>query len=45
MNPNDAVGKSDVDFFTKEHANNAYDDEQKIIHTGIPVIGIEEKET
>ncbi len=44
-NPNETIGKTDVDFFSDEHARQAYDDEQKIIQTGIPVIGIEEKET
>lgn len=38
------VGKSDFDFFTREHAQQAYDDEQNIIKTGKPV-SIEEKET
>jgi diguanylate cyclase (GGDEF)-like protein/PAS domain S-box-containing protein len=44
-NPEGAVGKTDFDFFSKEHAQQAYDDEQKIIATGKPVINIEEKET
>ncbi len=39
------IGKSDFDFFTKEHAQPAYEDEQKIIKTGQPLIGLEEKET
>ena len=43
--PTDAIGKSDFDFFTKEHAQAAYDDEQKIIRTCQPMIGIEERET
>jgi len=43
--PNDAIGKTDFDFFTKEHAQQAYDDEQKIIATGKPMVDIEEKET
>lgn len=34
----DAIGKSDVDFFTKEHAQWAYEDEQKIIKTGEPLV-------
>jgi len=44
-NPDEAVGKTDFDFFSEEHARQAYDVEQKIIKTGIPAIGFEEKET
>jgi PAS domain S-box-containing protein len=43
--PTQAVGKSDFDFFTEEHARRALDDEQEIIRSGQPVIGLEEKET
>jgi PAS domain S-box-containing protein len=43
--PHDAVGKSDFDFFTAEHAQRAFDDEQQILRTGEAVIGREEKET
>jgi PAS domain S-box-containing protein len=39
------IGKSDFDVFTKEHARQAYIDEQRIIRTGKPLIGIEERET
>jgi len=42
--PRQAIGKTDFDFFTKEHAQKAYEDEQKIIRTGKP-INLEEKET
>lgn len=38
------IGKSDFDFFTGEHARQAYEDEQEIIRTGQP-ISKEEKET
>ncbi len=42
----DAVlGKTDFDFFTPEHARQAFNDEQNIIATGQPMVGIEEKET
>jgi PAS domain S-box-containing protein len=42
--PEQAVGKTDFDFFTYEHAQQAYEDEQEIIRTGQP-ISKEEKET
>lgn len=40
----DLEGKSDFDFFDEEHARPAYEDEQKIIRTDTPAIGIIEKE-
>jgi two-component system sensor histidine kinase/response regulator len=43
--PKELVGKSDFDFFGREHAQQAFDDEQKIIRSGEPVIGLVEKET
>jgi two-component system sensor histidine kinase/response regulator len=42
--PDKLVGKSDFDFFTEEHAKQAFDDEQNIIRTGEPLIK-EERET
>ncbi len=42
--PAEAVGKSDFDFFTDEHARPAFEDEQQIIRTGQP-IAREERET
>jgi sigma-B regulation protein RsbU (phosphoserine phosphatase) len=41
----DVVGKSDFDLFAQAHAQQAYDDEQRIIATGEPLIGVEEQET
>ena len=43
--PAEAVGKTDFDFFTREHAQQAFEDEQSIIRTGRPLLGREEKET
>ena len=43
--PAQAVGKTDFDFFTDEHAQQAYADEQEIIRTGQPMLAKEEKET
>ena len=37
--PDDCVGKTDFDFFSREHAEQAFADEQQIIRTGQPVIG------
>ena len=44
-NPVQAVGKTDFDFFTEEHARPAFEDEQNIIQTGQPILNKEEKET
>jgi sigma-B regulation protein RsbU (phosphoserine phosphatase) len=43
--PHLAVGKSDTDFFTSAHAQQALADEQRIMQTGQPLVGVEEKET
>ena len=45
QNPMDAVNKTDFDFFTREHAQQAYQDEQDVIKTGKPIEGKQEKET
>ncbi len=39
------IGRSDFDFFTHEHAQKAYDDEQEIMRTGVPILAKEELET
>ncbi len=38
------IGKTDFDFFSDEHARPAFEDEQKIIRTGQPLLGLQEKE-
>jgi sigma-B regulation protein RsbU (phosphoserine phosphatase) len=43
--PQQAVGKSDADYFTPPHARQALADEQTIMRTGQPFEGIEESET
>jgi PAS domain S-box-containing protein len=45
QDPAEAVGKTDFDYFTEEHARLAFLDEQAMIRSGRPVIGKEEKET
>ncbi len=42
--PSEAVGKSDFDFFSAEHAREAYQDEQQLMRTGKPLTK-EERET
>jgi PAS domain S-box-containing protein len=44
-NQSEIIGKTDQDIFTGEHANAALADEQRIIATGQPIVGVEEKET
>jgi PAS domain S-box-containing protein len=43
--PTQAAGKIDFDFFTREHAQQAFADEQEIIRTGQPSLAKLEKET
>lgn len=43
--PEEAIGKTDFDFFTIEHAKKAFNDEQKLLKTEKPLIEVEEKET
>ncbi len=41
--PEEAIGKTDFDFFTPEHAREAYADEQRIVASGQPVIDKQER--
>ncbi len=41
--PEEAIGKTDFDFFNPEHASTAHKDEQEIIKTGQPLVNKEEK--
>jgi two-component system, sensor histidine kinase and response regulator len=45
QDPGDAIGKTDVDYFTDEHALQALADEQEIVRSGKGIIDKEEKET
>ncbi|HUI71016.1 MAG TPA: PAS domain S-box protein [Spirochaetia bacterium] len=42
--PGEAVGKTDFDIFTAEHAQRLFEDEQQIIRTGEPIVNRVEKE-
>lgn len=39
------IGKTDLEIFLGEHAEEALKDEQQVMRTGIPLVGKEEKET
>ncbi|HWW74593.1 MAG TPA: PAS domain-containing protein [Pyrinomonadaceae bacterium] len=43
-NPEEVVGKTDFDFFAEAHARAAYEDEQRIVRTGQPLVDKEERE-
>ncbi len=41
--PIEVIGRTNFDFFTAEHAQESFDDEQTIIRTGVPIIDKFEK--
>jgi diguanylate cyclase (GGDEF)-like protein/PAS domain S-box-containing protein len=41
----DVIGKTDFDIFSKAHAEAAFEDEQRIIRTGEPMVGKLQRET
>ena len=43
--PAEAIGKTDFDFFTDEHAKQARADEERLMASGEPVLELEEPET
>ncbi|MBN2685573.1 MAG: response regulator [Pontiellaceae bacterium] len=42
--PEKLMGKTDYDLYDETHAKQAFNDEQRIIETGVPMIAVEEKE-
>jgi len=41
--PAKVVGRTDFDFFPKDHAQRSYDEEQKLMKSGQPLVNIEER--
>ena len=41
--PNEMIGKTDFDFHSENHARKAFEDEQRVMATGEPYIGVQEK--
>jgi diguanylate cyclase (GGDEF)-like protein/PAS domain S-box-containing protein len=42
--PLEAIGCTDADFFAREHAEKARSDEDVVLRTGRPIVGVEERE-
>lgn len=43
MSPEEMIGKTDYDFFSREHADKAFREEQELIRTGQPLLNQEER--
>lgn len=43
MSPEEMTGKTDYDFFSREHADRAFREEQELIRTGVPMLDKEER--
>ncbi len=43
--PSELIGKTDFDYFTFEHAHQAWDDEQNLVHERVREVSKEERET
>jgi PAS domain S-box-containing protein len=43
IQPEEMIGKTDYDYFSKEHADKAFAEEQALIRSGTPMINIEER--
>src|SRR5262249_51184059 len=41
--PAGAIGKTDFEFFTKDHTQLALTDEREVVRTGRPLVGMEER--
>ena len=43
QHPDEAIGKTDADFFPAEHARKTREDEERLMATGVPVVGQTER--
>jgi len=43
--PAEAIGKTDFDFYREDYARTVYDDELRIMRTGVPIVDAEERES